>query len=58
MVPGYGFLLNNELTDFNRVPTFNDDPADFNPGANDLAPGKRPRSSMAPTIIFRDGKPW
>jgi gamma-glutamyltranspeptidase / glutathione hydrolase len=37
-----GFLLNNELTDF-----------DFNPGArNEVAPGKRPRSSMAPTIVF------
>ena len=57
MVPGYGFLLNNELTDFNREPTFNSDPNNFNPGANDLAPGKRPRSSMAPTIIFRHGKP-
>jgi gamma-glutamyltranspeptidase/glutathione hydrolase len=37
-----GFLLNNELTDF-----------DFTPGArNDIAPRKRPRSSMAPTIVF------
>jgi gamma-glutamyltranspeptidase/glutathione hydrolase len=37
-----GFLLNNELTDF-----------DFTPGsANEIAPGKRPRSSMAPTIVF------
>ncbi len=52
MVPGYGFLLNNELTDFNRVPAYNPDPENFNPGANDLASGKRPRSSMAPTIIF------
>ena len=57
MVPGYGFLLNNELTDFNRVPTVNLDPANFNPGANDLAPGKRPRSSMAPTMIFDGKKP-
>jgi gamma-glutamyltranspeptidase/glutathione hydrolase len=37
-----GFLLNNQLTDF-----------DFIPGsANEIAPGKRPRSSMAPTIVF------
>ena len=55
MVPGYGFLLNNELTDFNFTPTF--DAATGNPGANDVAPGKRPRSSMSPTIVFRKGEP-
>lgn len=55
-VPGYGFLLNNELTDFNFVPGA--DPASGNPGANDVAPYKRPRSSMAPTLLFRDGKPF
>ncbi len=50
VVPGYGFLLNNELTDFNFVPT-------VPPGANDPAAGKRPRSSMAPTIVLKDGEP-
>jgi len=46
VVPGRGFLLNNELTDFN-----------FKPGtANSPAGGKRPRSSMAPTIVFKDGQ--
>jgi gamma-glutamyltranspeptidase / glutathione hydrolase len=50
VVPSYGFLLNNELTDFNFVPTV---PA----GANDPAGGKRPRSSMAPTIVLRGGAP-
>ena len=54
MVPGYGFLLNNELTDFNRSPAANPDPDAFNPGANDVAPNKRPRSSMAPTMVFRN----
>jgi gamma-glutamyltranspeptidase/glutathione hydrolase len=54
-VPGYGFLLNNELTDFNFVPAA--DAAAGNPGANDVAPRKRPRSSMAPMLLFRDGKP-
>ena len=49
-MPGYGFLLNNELTDFNFVPT---GPT----GANDPAGGKRPRSSMAPTIVLKGGKP-
>ncbi len=57
MVPGYGFLLNNELTDFNPVPAFNPDPDEFNPGANDVEAGKRPRSSMAPTMIFDQNKP-
>lgn len=55
-VPGYGFLLNNELTDFNFLPVR--DPATGNPGANDVAPFKRPRSSMAPTMLFKDGRPF
>ena len=57
MVPGHGFMLKNELTDFNSTPQFNPDTNNFNPGANDVAPGKRPRSSMAPTIIFDGKKP-
>jgi gamma-glutamyltranspeptidase/glutathione hydrolase len=57
MVPGFGFLLNNELTDFNKLPTANTDPDNFDPGANDVAPGKRPRSSMAPTLVFQGDKP-
>jgi gamma-glutamyltranspeptidase/glutathione hydrolase len=50
VVPGRGFLLNNELTDFSAayVPT---DP-------NRLEPGKRPRSSMSPTIILKEGVPF
>ena len=55
-VPGYGFILNNELTDFNFPPTF--DPATGNPGANDVAPFKRPRSSMAPTLLLKNDKPF
>jgi gamma-glutamyltranspeptidase/glutathione hydrolase len=47
VVPGYGFLLNNEMTDF-----------DFSgPRPNVPEAGKRPRSSMAPTIALKDGKP-
>ncbi len=47
VVPGRGFLLNNELTDF-----------DFAPGLpNSPAKRKRPRSSMSPTIVLRDGEP-
>jgi len=49
VVPGRGFLLNNELTDFSTV--WNEaDP-------NRIEPGKRPRSSMSPTIVLQDGKP-
>ena len=55
MVPGYGFLLNNELTDFNMVPTYN--PAQSNPGANDVAAFKRPRSSISPSILLKNGEP-
>lgn len=57
MVPGWGFLLNNQLTDFNATPRRNTDADGYDPGANDLAPGKRPRSSMAPTMLFVDGRP-
>jgi gamma-glutamyltranspeptidase / glutathione hydrolase len=54
----FGFLLNNELTDFNFTPAANPDPVAFNPGANDVAPGKRPRSSMTPAMIFdSSGRP-
>jgi gamma-glutamyltranspeptidase / glutathione hydrolase len=52
----FGFLLNNELTDFNTTPTINSYTGEF--GTNDVAPNKRPRSSMTPTLIFSpDGKP-
>ena len=47
-----GFLLNNELTDF----SFRSH-RDGVPIANRVEPGKRPRSSMAPTIVLKDGKP-
>ena len=43
-----GFLLNNELTDFSFAPT----DAEGKPIANRVQPGKRPRSSMAPTLVF------
>jgi gamma-glutamyltranspeptidase/glutathione hydrolase len=46
VAPGTGFLLNNELTDFGAAGT-----------ANQAGPGKRPRSSMAPTIVVRGAQP-
>ena len=49
VVPGRGFLLNNELTDFSTAY----DPAD----PNRIQPGKRPRSSMSPTLVLADGRP-
>jgi gamma-glutamyltranspeptidase/glutathione hydrolase len=49
----HGFLLNNELTDFNTAPTVN--PFTGTPGYNDVQPGKRPRSSMAPSMLFTPG---
>ncbi|CAG21783.1 gamma-glutamyltransferase [Photobacterium profundum] len=48
-----GFLLNNELTDF----SFRSH-ADGVPIANRIEPGKRPRSSMAPTIVMKEGEPY
>jgi gamma-glutamyltranspeptidase / glutathione hydrolase len=50
VVPGWGFLVNNELTDFDFTST---DPST----ANKPEGGKRPRSSMAPTIVQRNGRP-
>ncbi|GAA1978494.1 gamma-glutamyltransferase [Catenulispora subtropica] len=52
-VPGRGFLLNNEMTDFDFTP--------IHPGAPDPNlpdAGKRPRSSMSPTIVLKDGRPY
>jgi gamma-glutamyltranspeptidase/glutathione hydrolase len=46
VAPGTGILLNNELTDFGAPGT-----------ANEPRPGKRPRSSISPTIVVRDGRP-
>lgn len=51
-VPGRGFLLNNELTDFSFAPA---DPAVHDP--NLPGPGKRPRSSISPTIVLDHGRP-
>ena len=48
VVPGWGFLLNNELTDFNF---------DSLTHPNRVEGGKRPRSSMSPTIVLDDGRP-
>nr|WP_255585388.1 gamma-glutamyltransferase [Virgibacillus sp. NKC19-3] len=48
MVPDYGIMLNNELTDFDAAPG----------GANEVQPNKRPLSSMTPTIVLKDDEPF
>lgn len=54
VVPGRGFFLNNELTDFDEIPKKKDGQLTVNsPGS-----GKRPRSSMTPTLVFHKGKPF
>lgn len=50
VVPGYGFTLNNEMTNFDPQPLFEGDP-------NLAAGGKHPRGNMAPTVVVRDGRP-
>jgi len=50
VLPHRGFLLNNELTDFDAVYDPND--------PNNIQGGKRPRSSISPTILLKDGQPW
>jgi gamma-glutamyltranspeptidase/glutathione hydrolase len=55
VVPGAGFLLNNEMGDFNRKPGETNTDGDIGTQANLIAPGKRMLSSMTPTIVRRDG---
>jgi gamma-glutamyltranspeptidase/glutathione hydrolase len=57
-VPGAGFLLNDEMDDFTaKLGATNNNGLVQGP-ANLIEPGKRPLSSMTPTIILKDGKPF
>ena len=56
VVKGAGFLLNNEMGDFNRKPGETNLDGDIGTAANLIAPGKRMLSSMTPTLVLRDGK--
>jgi gamma-glutamyltranspeptidase/glutathione hydrolase len=56
VVKGAGFLLNNEMGDFNKKPGETNTRGDIGTDANLIAPGKRMLSSMTPTIVTRNGK--
>jgi len=56
VVRGAGFLLNNEMGDFNKKPEYTNTVGDIGTPPNLIAPGKRMLSSMTPTIVSRDGK--
>jgi gamma-glutamyltranspeptidase/glutathione hydrolase len=58
VAPGTGFLLNNEMHDFNLKPGSTDRKGNVGTPANNIAPGKRMLSSMTPTLVFKDGKPF
>ena len=58
MVPGTGILLNNELDDFTALAGVADSFGLVAGEKNLPGPGKRPLSSMSPTIVLKDGKPW
>jgi len=57
MAPGTGFLLNNEMSDFSAKPGVPNAFGLLGGEANAIEPGKRPLSSMTPTMVMKDGKP-
>ena len=57
VVPGTGVVLNNEMDDFSAQPGVPNAFGLVGNAANAVAPGKRPLSSMSPTIVVKDGKP-
>ena len=58
VVPGTGMLLNNEMDDFTAKPGSPNGYGLIQGEANAVSPGSRPLSSMTPTLVFKDGKPW
>jgi gamma-glutamyltranspeptidase/glutathione hydrolase len=56
VVKGTGFLLNNEMADFNKKPGETNTTGDIGTPANVIEPGKRMLSSMTPTMVLKDGK--
>jgi gamma-glutamyltranspeptidase / glutathione hydrolase len=57
-VPGAGFLLNNEMDDFTAKVGARNMYGLVQSASNSIAPGKRPLSSMTPTIVVKDGRPF
>ena len=57
VIPGTGIVMNNEMDDFSAQPGAPNVFGLTGAEANAVAPGKRPLSSMSPTIVLRDGKP-
>ncbi len=57
-VPGAGFLLNNEMDDFSAKPGVPNAFGLLGGEANAIEAGKRPLSSMSPSMVFRNGEPW
>ena len=58
LVKGAGFFLNNEMDDFSSKPGVSNAFGLVGNKANAIEPGKRPLSSMTPTIVLKDGKPF
>lgn len=58
MAPGTGFLLNNEMDDFSAKPGVANTFGLLGGEANAIEPGKRPLSSMTPTIVLKDNEPY
>ena len=56
VVPGLGYILNNEMTDFNPIPGITTRSGKIGTEPNTVAPGKRMLSSMAPMMVRKDGK--
>ena len=58
VVEGAGFLLNNEMGDFNAIPGYTDSKGRIGTTPNQIEPGKQMLSSMSPTIVTKNGKPF